>query len=211
VPNAPLPPNSNLAMTLNGVVDQVGNSLAFSSRFQTGAGPDVTQPTIVWTSVNSNESIPINSSITVQFSESMDAASFSSSNFYIYDRLLNAPVAAALTWSSDQSVAYLVPSAPLAAGRQYYLDVNGGTDLAGNPVQGVFLYFNAGLTGAPTAPTVIQVNPLSGTSGLGTNAIIEAQFSAAIDPNTLSGVTLTAGGSTVATTPTVSAAIPSCS
>ena len=44
---------------------------------------------------------------------------------------------------------------------------------------------------------MINFNPLNGATGLGTNAIIEAQFSAPIDPNSLSGVTLSNGGGTV--------------
>jgi hypothetical protein len=204
VPNAPLPATTNLIMTLNGVLDPVGNPVKFSSHFQTAAGPDVTQPTVVWTSVNGNESIPINSSITVQFSESMDVTTLSANNFYIYDTLLDMRVAATLTWSADQSVAYLTPSAPLAAGREYYLNIYGGTDLAGNSMQGVFFYFFADFTGASTAPTVINFNPLSGANGIGTNAPIEAQFSAPIDPNTLGGITLSTGGATVLTTQSMS-------
>ena len=77
-------------------------------------------------------------------------------------------------------------------------------------MQGIGLYFYAQLTGAATAPTVINWNPLSGATGLGTNAIIEAQFSAPIDPttirpNTAGGVTLTAVGNVVPVTPVMSA------
>jgi hypothetical protein len=203
VPNAPLPASANLVMSLNGVLDQVGNPVNFTSSFQTAAGPDLTPPAIVNTSITSSGSIPINSSITVQFSESMDATTFSSGNFYIYDNLLGTQVPATLSWSSDQSVAYLLPSAPLAAGREYYLYVSPGADLAGNQLQGWspyyswYQYFYAEFTAATTAPTVIHFNPLSGATGLGSNTIIEAQFSAPVDPNTLSSVALTAGGLTV--------------
>ena len=38
VPNAPLPANTILTMSLNGVLDQVGNPVTFSSSFTTGAG-----------------------------------------------------------------------------------------------------------------------------------------------------------------------------
>ena len=201
VPNTPLPASTSLAMILNGVLDQVGHPITFSSTFQTGAGPDFTAPSVVWTSVASSESIPINSSITIQFSESMDLTTFNTNNIRIYDNLLGYNIAATLTWSSDQSTAYLTPAAPLAAGRQYYFSVNSGTDLAGNQVNGMGLNFYATFSGATSAPTVINFNPIGGMTGLGTNAIIEAQFSAPIDPNSLSGVILTNGGVTVATSP----------
>ncbi|MGC2637763.1 MAG: Ig-like domain-containing protein [Acidobacteriaceae bacterium] len=202
VPYAPLPAGTPLTMKINGVLDLVGHSVTYNSSFTTGTGPDFTAPTILWTSVASNGTIPINGSVTVQFSESMDVTTFSAtSNFYLRDATLNTIIPATLSWSSDQSVGYLVPSSPLAAGRQYYFAVNGGTDLAGNAVSGIGFYLYAEFTSATAAPTVVAFNPIDGTSGLGTNTIVEAEFSAPIDPNTVSGVTLKNGGSTVPTTP----------
>ena len=197
VPNAPLPASTNLVMTLNGVLDQVGHAVSFTSHFQTAPGPDFTQPTVVSSSVVNGGSIPINSSITTQFSESMDVTSFGPNNLYIYDTLQGTGVAATLSWSADQSVAYLVPTAPLAAGRTYTLYVNNGTDLAGNEMAAFSASFSAEFTSASTAPTVISFNPLSGATGVGTNVIVEAQFSAPIDPNTIGGVTLSKGATPV--------------
>ncbi|MFZ1084781.1 MAG: Ig-like domain-containing protein [Terracidiphilus sp.] len=197
VPNTPLPANTNLVMSLNGVTDQVGNPVTFSSSFTTGATPDVTAPTVVTTSISSSGSVPTNASITIQFSTSMDATTFSTGNsgdIYIYDTLLGTRVPATLSWNSAQTVAYLTPSSYLSAGREYYFYVNTGTDLAGNQVNGIEITFYAQFAGASTAPTVINFNPISGATGLGTNTIIEAQFSAAIDPNFLTGVTLAGGG-----------------
>ena len=197
IPNAPLPANTILTMTLNGVTDQVGNPISFSSSFTTGATPDVTAPSVVTTSIPSNGSVPTNASIVIQFSTSMDATTFStgsSGDIYIYDAQFGGRVPATLSWNSSQTVAYLTPSSPLAAGRYYYIYVNSGTDLAGNQVNGWSSNFYAEFASASTAPTVVNFNPLSGMTGVGTNAIIEAQFSAAIDPNFLSGVTLTGGG-----------------
>ena len=51
-------------------------------------------------------------------------------------------------------------------------------------MSGYDVYFYAEFASASTAPTVINFNPINGATGLGTNAIIEAQFSASIDPNT---------------------------
>jgi hypothetical protein len=222
VPNAPLPANTILTIVLgpscptvapftNCVLDLVGNPVTFSSTFTTGATPDVTAPSIVWSSVSSSESIPTNSVITVQFSEPMDTSSFtvgqpgSCGNFTIYDTLNGWQcIAATLTWNATQTVAYLQPTTWLAAGRQYYIEVDGGTDIAGNTVSGLYLYFYAELTSATTAPTVINWNPINGDT-VGTNTIIEAQFSAPIDPSYLTGVTLSQGGSTVQTTPVMSA------
>jgi len=214
VPNAPLPANTTLVITLNGVLDHVGSAINFTSSFKTGPGPDFVQPTVVYSSVNSGESIPINSSITVQFSESMDVTTFANGqpgacgNFYIYDELTNDGInciPTTLTWNSSQTIAYLTPASPLAAGREYTFNVSGGTDLAGNQVQSDSFTFYADFTGASSGPTVIAFNPLSGFTGLGTNAIIEAEFSAPIDPNSVSAVTLTKSGNVITATPSLSA------
>jgi hypothetical protein len=205
VPNAPLPASTNLVMTLSGVLDQVGHPITFSSNFQTGSGPDFTAPTVVWTSIPANGSIPTNSMITIRFSESMDVTTANTSNIRLYDTLLGTNVAATLSWSPDQTIAYLSPTSPLAADRQYYFSVNSVTDLAGNTVSGISMYFYAELTSASSAPSVLAFNPLSGATNVGTNAIIEAQFSGPIDPNYLAGVTLQQGASTIATTPLMSA------
>jgi hypothetical protein len=201
VPNAPLPAGTTLTMTLNGVLDPEGHPVNYTSHFQTAAGPDFNRPTVVNTSVTNNSTVPVNSTFTIQFSESMDITSYSTGNVYIYDNVLNQNVAAKLSWSTDQTVAYLVPTAPLAAGRSYYLYVNGGTDIAGNSLQGsANVPFTAAFTSATSAPTVQYVNPIGGASGLGLNAVIEAQFTGAIDATTIGGVTLTTGGATVPAT-----------
>ena len=206
VPYDALPANTTLTMSINGVDDLVGNPVTYSSIFQTASGPDFNAPYVVWTSIPTNGSIPTNSTITVQFNESMDVTTFSStSNLRIYDTLLGVNIPATLTWNADQSTAYLTPTSPLAAGRTYYFYANSGTDLAGNQLSGIEITFYAELGSASTAPTVINFNPLPGATGVGTNATIEAQFSAPIDPTTLGSVTLTTGGNPVTASPSTSA------
>ena len=211
VPNAPLPPSVTLTMSVNGVTDPEGRSASYSSSFSTASGPDYTSPYVVWSSATYQSSIPTNSMITVQFNESMDQTSFTAGqpgncgNFYIADTLNGWNcIGTTLSWSADQSVAYLTPTSPLAAGRQYYLSINGGTDLAGNQVTGDAFYFNAEYSASTAGPAVVAYNPIGGDT-VGTNAVIEVQFSAPIDPTTVSGVTLAGGGSAVPATPVLSA------
>jgi hypothetical protein len=212
VPNTSLPAGTHLTMTLNGVLDLVGNPVNFSSTFTTGPGPDIVNPYVVSSSVANLGSIPVNASISVQFSESMDVTTFSTQtatnnnpNFYLYDTLLNQNVLATLSWSSDQSIAYLVATSPLAAGRTYYLYVQSGRDLAGNPMSPSISWTIYADLQSPSATTVIDFNPANGATGVGTNTQIEAQFSAPIDPTTLAGVTLKNGGTSIAITPVLSA------
>ncbi|MGD0911310.1 MAG: Ig-like domain-containing protein, partial [Terracidiphilus sp.] len=206
VPNSPLPPGATLTMSINGITDLEGHPITFSSSFGTGAATDFTAPTVLFSSVNSNESIPTNSTIAVTFSEPMDATTFSAgspsgcNNFYIEDQLsgdgINC-IATTLTWNSSQTIAYLTPTSPLSAGREYYFWVGSGTDLAGNAMSSDGFSFYADFTGSSAAPSIVAFNPIGGKTGLGTNTVIEAEFSAPIDPNYMSGVTLTNGGSPV--------------
>jgi hypothetical protein len=209
VPNAPLPANVPLTMSINGITDREGHVITFSSGFHTGTTPDFTAPSVLFTSVGPNDGTPTNFTMAVTFSEPMDASTFtagsgsSCGNFYIYDELSGDGIqciATTLTWNSSQTIAYLTPNAPLAAGRQYYFSVSGGTDLAGNTMTGDSFYIYAEFNSSSAAPTVVNFNPNSGGTGLGTNTIIEAQFSAPIDPNYLSGVTLSSTGGPVAGT-----------
>lgn len=211
VPFDALPANTTLTMSINGIQDQEGHPATYSSTFQTGSGPEISAPYVVSTSITSNGSVPTNSSLTVQFSASMDITSFGQSvpgscrNIYIYDNLVGTCINATLQWSSDQRTAYLAPAQPLAADREYTLYVNNGTDIAGNTMSGYSNVFYAEVSSASTAPSVTAFNPLPNATGVGTNVQIVAMFSAPIDPTTLSGVTLTTGGNPVPASPQLSA------
>ncbi len=204
-PNAPLPPNATLTMSINGITDQIGHPVTFTSHFLTANGPDFTAPTIVTTNLSPDTTVTRNIVPTFQFSESMDVTTFGSNNFFIRDVLLGwQKIPTTLSWSADQSVAYLTPATPFAAGRQYYLNVGGGTDLAGNQMSGIGSYFYADFASSYIAPTVANLNPQDGATGVGVNAVIQAQFTAPIDPNTVAGVALSAGGVQFPTTPVLS-------
>ena len=107
-------------------------------------------------------------SITVQFSESMDVTTFNQQL-----RSLRQPAGHAhsgnVTWSSDQPIAYLTPNVAACRGPdQYYFYVSSGSDLAGNQMSGKPSTFTPPSTGV-TPPTVVNFNPISGKTGLGTN------------------------------------------
>ena len=212
VPYDALPSGTQLKIVVNGVTDLESNPVTnFSSTFTTGAGPELGNPSVIDVNVPSNGSVPTNTVVTLQFSASLDTSTFTVGepgnchNIYIYDYVTGTCINATLTWSADQSEAYLAPTAPLAAGREYQVWVGSGTDLAGNQLNNWSENFYAEFSLASVAPTVIYFNPLPGASGVatpsygpGTNAIIEAQFSAPIDPTTLGGVVLSSSGGNVA-------------
>ena len=211
-PNAPLPPSTSLTLRVNGVTDLEGHTLPVTnSTFQTGSGPDFQAPWVATTSIPSSGVVPTNTTVTVQFSEPMDPNSFiigqpgNCANIYIYDGTFGGCIATTVSWSADQTTAYITPTAPLAAGRYYILYINGGDDIAGNQMSGFSVSFSASFSAAASAPGVLNFNPIGGLTGVGTNAIVQAHFSAPIDPNYLSQVTLSHGGTNIAVTPVLGA------
>ena len=203
VPYGPLPPGATINLTINGVHDIEGHAVAYASSFQTATGTDFTAPYVVNSSIAENESMPLNSSMTVQFSESMDATTCNPGNIWFYDNNDGRNFYPGLTWSSDQATVYLVPP-PLPAGHYLHLYIRSCLDLAGNRVTDFDRNFYTQLTAAVAPPTVVALTPTPGLTNVATNVTMAAQFSAPIDPTTLSGVTLTAAGSPVPFTPVLS-------
>src|SRR6185436_14364258 len=81
-PTQPLRPQTLHTLHLEGIRDQSGNLMVggFDSRFTTGAFVDTVAPTIVRTSPTANlVGVPINSPVTVEFSEPIDARSVTTS------------------------------------------------------------------------------------------------------------------------------------
>jgi hypothetical protein len=112
-----------------------------SSSFTTGTGIDLTPPTIVSVTPASGAiDVPDNSSITVVFSQPMDAISFNSTTNLVLEDPTSAIVPATITFSPDLKTATLTPNAALVSGQQYSIGVNywggGLTDLAGNNLSG---------------------------------------------------------------------------
>ncbi len=100
--------------------------------------PDTTPPTITATSPTSGATnVPVNSTISGTFSETLDATTVGSATFELRDAS-NALVVATVAYSAGTSTATLVPSAPLASSAVYTATLRGGSadprikDTAGN-------------------------------------------------------------------------------
>jgi hypothetical protein len=143
-PSTPLLPGTMYTLCVAGVQDVVGNTMAspVSSSFTTGTGVNLTPPSIVSvTPANGAIDVPVNSTITVVFSEAIDPVSFNSTTNFVSEDPTGAVVPATVTFSPDLTKAILTPNTALTGGSQLYsIYVNyyssGLTDLAGNGLYG---------------------------------------------------------------------------
>ena len=197
-PQMPLPDSAAMTIAINGITDISGNAVTpLTVHFTTLAGADITQPTVVSTSVlNGAVNVPINSAITFVFSKPMDSRTLTGTNFNIYDYTLGTYVPVNYSYSSNGLTATLTPSSPLAVGRQYNFAVNTAQDLEGNTIVGISYNFTTAYASSSTPPTVVDSTPKAGATGIPTNATIQVLFSEAVQANTLGSVKLLLGGPT---------------
>ena len=211
VPHSPLPDATQMALTISGVTDAVGNAVPpQTTQFTTGTGPDVISPTAVRTSpFFGATNVPTNALIIVQANEPLDPGSINSTSFMIIDDPSGQNVPGTYSLSLDGQTVTFVPNPPLASNRGYhvYFASRGITDLSQNPLQAtstvsdfIFTTGNAANTGAPQ---VLGVSPANGLSGVPVNSQVAIQFNEPVDAATLSQVKLTVGSTTVNVTKTL--------
>lgn len=122
------------ATITSGVTDIGRNPLAedYSWSFTTEAVPDSIPPVVTLTNPSQGEAdVPVTSTISVTFSESIDPVTITSSSFFISDGRDN--VSGAMILTDDGKTVIFDPSADLAAGTAYTVTLTTGIkDLAGN-------------------------------------------------------------------------------
>jgi hypothetical protein len=144
-----------------GVKDAAGNPLVqtFSSTFTTAAAvpADTTPPTVSSVSpVNGTMDVPTSTSITVAFSESLNAATVTSSTI----KLLNGStsVAATVTYNATDKTATITPTSMLANSTTYSISIlSGGSgirDVAGNALAQTFSSTFTTVVAAPVPTTI---------------------------------------------------------
>jgi hypothetical protein len=199
-------PASNLAYSTTyiatittGAEDIDGNALAadYVWSFTTGAIPDTTAPTVIFTAAFDGEiGVPINRNSIVTFSEPMDPATLNSpaTNFTVRETVSGNSVAGVVTCLGN--VATFNPNTDLLPDTQYTSTVTtGATDLSDNAlVSGLRPNPWSWTTGAALdiiEPTVTITNPADLDIDVPINSAVNATFSEAMDPLTISTATFT--------------------
>jgi hypothetical protein len=196
-----LPNTTYTATVTTGAKDQYGEALVTGVvpnpwSFTTGLTPNTTAPTIISTNpVNAATGIPINQAITATFSEAMDPATITTGTFTLLQGAT--PVTGTVTYTG--TTATFTPTSNLLPNTTYTATVSAGaTDLAGNalisgPVPNPWT-FTTGAAPNVTAPTIILTNPVNGATGVALNSTINATFSEAMNPATITIGTFTVTG-----------------
>ena len=152
--------------------------------------------------------VPTNSVAVIQYSEPINAQTVSPSYNYLYDSSSGQNIAANLTVSADGLTTTLAPTGPLPVGTLIYVFSSEAQDLSGNLQAGspgsVASSFTTSYNADTTVPQVIATNPANGATAVPTNTVVDLYFNEPVNPATLSQVTLSEGGSTVAAAQTLS-------
>jgi hypothetical protein len=190
------------ATMTTGARDLAGNALAanFVWTLTTGATPDTTRPTVSATvPANAATGVAISGKIAAAFSEAMDPLTVSTATF----TLKQGTTAVAGTVSYAGVTATFTPAGNLAPLTTYTATVTtGARDLAGNALATDFSWsFTTGATPDTTPPTVSSTVPADAATAVPINQTINATFSEAMDPLTIStaSLRLTGPGGTAVT------------
>jgi hypothetical protein len=185
-----------------GVMDLSGNPLAsdFVYSFTTGSSPNTTAPSVATTNPASGATgVPTNQNVSVAFSEALAPATVNGTTFI----LEQGTTAVTGTVLYGGNTATFKPATALASNTVFTGTITAGvTDLAGNPLASPFVWtFTTGSSQDTAAPTVTVTNPANLATGVVTNTSVNATFSTAMDPTTISTASFTLVGPNAAAVP----------
>jgi large repetitive protein len=207
-----------LVVTTTQLTDTAGNPVSNpdTSTFTTGTTTDTTQPSVSTVSpANGAAGVATNAIIQAQFSKPIDPLTVTNATFSVSEANANPEIAVAgtITVSSNGLTATFTPSAPLAPGTIYAIQVGnsapGGAtigDMEGNTLSSASsTTFTTGAGTVTAAPTVI-VSPPNGATGVPVNPSIDVVASAPISAASpwSTAVTLSVSGVAVPGTTTLS-------
>ncbi len=154
-----------------------------SDASSSGSSSDTSAPTVVSTSPTMGAvGVAPGTAIHATFSEAMSPASVSAATF----TLTSAGVAVKGTVTYAGTTATFAPASPLPFDSSFVATVSTGvTDLAGNPLASAVTWTFATLA----QPTVLATTPTDGEQGVVINKHLQAAFSVAMDPATVTGAT----------------------
>lgn len=195
-PASNLTPNTVYTATITvGAKDLAGNALSYNYiwNFTTGATPDITPPTVVFTDpINNATSVALNKKIAAIFSEAMDPLTITTNTFTV--RRGTTSISGTLTYIG--TIAVFTPENSLAGNTIYTATITvGAKDLAGNAMASNYVW-NFTTTTVPdiTPPTVISTDPTNNATGVALNKRPAATFSEAMDPSSITTASVTVTG-----------------
>jgi len=185
------------AMLTTAAQSAQGSALAanYVWSFTTGLEVNASAPFVTATNPASAAiNVPLNQRISATFSTFMDPATISApGTFTVVETLGGAAVPGSVTYDAASRTAILRPTANLNASTQYTATItNAAKDLTGVAMAANFvLTFTTGSTANAVAPTITATNPASAAFNVPINMTVNATFSKAMDPMTITTATFT--------------------
>jgi len=184
--------------------DTTGNPLAtsFSWSFESCATTDTTAPTVTSTvPANLDPAVPFNiQKITAAFSEGMDSRTLTATTFTVVETASGTPVTGTVTYAGNAgAIATFTPTSNLKPSTNYTATITtGAQDLAGNALAGGGApnpwTFTTGTVADTLPPAITFTVPADKATGVAVNQAINATFSKAMDPGTISTLTFAVTG-----------------
>jgi hypothetical protein len=197
VPSATLPLSTLCVATITtGVQDTSGIAMqtAFVWSFVTGSSVDATAPSVTSVVPAQSAVAATNTAVTATFSENMAPSTINTSSFTLKTTVGDSPVVGTVAYSVAARTATFTPTSPspLPINTSFTATVStAATDLAGNPMVANKVWtFTTSALADTTPPTVVSVNPLDASTAICINKTVNATFSEAIDPLTLTTATM---------------------
>jgi methionine-rich copper-binding protein CopC len=142
-PSANLGSNVQYTVTVTtGVKDLAGNTLLAQDTWTFTTITDATAPTVLSTTpANNANTVAVNSTVNVLFSEDMDAATINGTTFTVKTTVGSTPVAGSVSYNAATRTAIFNPTGTLTANTGYTVTITSGAkDLAGNGLAGSFSF-----------------------------------------------------------------------
>jgi Ice-binding-like/Bacterial Ig-like domain len=205
-PTANLLPNTQYTATISTAAQSAaGNGLAanYVFGFTTGATADLTAPALISTTPTSAAiSAPTNQTITATFSKPMDPSTIVATGTFTVAVAGVGGASVAGTVSYTGTTATFKPTANLTASTQFTAKITtAAKDLSGNALAAGAVpnpwNFTTGTGPNTTAPTITLTSPTNAVTGVALNKTVNATFSTAMDPLTITApgtFTLTVAG-----------------
>jgi len=197
-PTGNLLPSTQYTATINTAAQSASaNPLASNNvwNFTTGKTADITSPTVTITVPASGATaVPVNQKITATFSKAMDPASVTAAGTFTVAVAGVGGASVPGTVSFVGATATFIPGGNLAASTQFTATItNAAKDLSGNGLVAGAVpnpwNFTTGAGPDITPPTITLTSPANADINVALNAAVNATFSEAMDP-----VTITAPG-----------------
>lgn len=204
--------NASVTATVStGAKDAAGNALAVAHTWTFTVRDELAPVVTSSLPVSGASGVSTSATVVLTFSEAMDASTMNSGNITLRATSSGVVVTGTVAYNSGTNTATFTPGSALAAGVGYTITVSTAVkDAAGNALAAA--YSSSFTTATPvdsTRPTVTQVSPSNGATGVVVSDFVTVTFSEPMNPATINAGTVVlsaSGGGPVAGVVTYNAA-----